>query len=436
MISPSSCMAAFCDLFSLFCFIQLSVVSFLEASDVGFTVDLLHRDSRLSPFHNPSHTHLDRIHNALNRSISRTIQSQVSSASGEYLMKLSIGTPPVSILGIADTGSDLTWTQCKPCVECFKQISPLFDPRKSRTFKPLACTSPPCLDIGQDGSYCSSKKSCRYILSYGDSSKSLGEVAFETFTFGSTSGKAISIPNVTFGCGHENRFAFKQTASGVIGLGGGKSSIVRQLDKHIKGKFSYCLVHVYKDPSATSKINFGSNAVVSGPGVVSTPLIIEDLYYLKLEGVSVGHERLPYKTSKAGTVQRGNILIDSGTTLTYLPTKFYQSLESALKEAIGSEREPAPDPQGTLSLCYKNGGDLNVPTIRFHFTGADVDLQSSSTFIQVQDDMVCFAMIPSDHAAIFGNLSQMNFLIGYDLVGKKLSFKPTDCSRPQPQPQE
>ncbi|KAK3034676.1 hypothetical protein RJ639_033631 [Escallonia herrerae] len=66
-----------------------------------------------------------------------------------------------------------------------------------------------------------------------------------------------------------------------------------------------------KTPARQVKINFGGNAVVSGPGVVSTPLIIEDLYYLKLEGVSVGHKRLPYKTNKAGTVQRGNILIDS-----------------------------------------------------------------------------------------------------------------------------
>ena len=34
-----------------------------------------------------------------------------------------------------------------------------------------------------------------------------------------------------------------------------------------------------------------------------------------------------------------------------------------------------------------------------------------------------------DGWAIFGNLSQRNMLDGYDLANRKVSFKPTDCTK-------
>ena len=36
-------------------------------------------------------------------------QEIMNSNVGEYLMKYSLGTPPVQILGIVDTGNDLIW---------------------------------------------------------------------------------------------------------------------------------------------------------------------------------------------------------------------------------------------------------------------------------------------------------------------------------------
>ena len=64
-----------------------------------------------------------------------------------------------------------------------------------------------------------------------------------------------------------------------------------------------------------------------------------------------------------------------------------------------------------------------------HFTSADVKLQPLNIFIQVQEDLVCFSMLPTQDLGIFGNLAQMNFLVGYDLKNNKVSFKPTDCSK-------
>jgi hypothetical protein len=37
--------------------------------------------------------------------------ARLCSGQAEYLMELAIGTPPVRFIALADTGSDLTWTQ-------------------------------------------------------------------------------------------------------------------------------------------------------------------------------------------------------------------------------------------------------------------------------------------------------------------------------------
>ena len=45
---------------------------------------------------------------------------------------------------IADTGRDLTWTQCEPCEKCYKQNLPLFDPQQASTDGNVPCNSSPC----------------------------------------------------------------------------------------------------------------------------------------------------------------------------------------------------------------------------------------------------------------------------------------------------
>ncbi|WMV40420.1 hypothetical protein MTR67_033805 [Solanum verrucosum] len=311
-------------------------------------------------------------------------------------MKLSIGTPPVEIVAIADTGSDLTWTQCMPCENCFQQSSPLFDSKKSSTYKTVGCNVEVCTSL--EGSSCVKGNVCEYQMSYGDQSHTIGDLAFDKFTFPSTSGENVVIPNVAFGCGHDNGGTFNNYTSGIIGLGGGKVSMINQLDKEINGKFSYCLIPIPFDSSInstiTSHINFGSSAIVSGPNVVSTPLIKKEpstYYYLNLEGVSVGNKMLKFKSSKTspsdnasgGDGQAGNIIIDSGTTLTLLPNDFYSNLESTLVNSIHANRKD--DPSGTFHLCYESqNGTIDAPTIITHFTNADLELSPSSTFAEIE----------------------------------------------------
>ncbi|KAJ0235787.1 Aspartic proteinase CDR1 [Hirschfeldia incana] len=412
---------------------------------IGFTVDLIHRDSPTSPFYNPTETSAQRLKNAVHRSVNRVVhfndkdasvnspQTEITSATGEYLMNISLGTPPFPIMAIADTGSDLLWTQCKPCDDCYAQDDPLFDPKASSTYKDVSCTSKQCTSLeGQATCSTEDNKTCSYVLSYGDKSYTKGNVAVDTLTLGSTDNRPVQFKSFVIGCGHNDAGTFSKKGSGIVGLGGGSVSLISQLGDSIDGKFSYCLVPLSSVNDKTSKLNFGTNAVVSGNGSVSTPLITKSqatFYYLTLESISVGSKSIKYPSvsDSHGSSGEGNIIIDSGTTLTMVPAAFYSELEDAVASSIDAER--VNDPQNVLSLCYSATAKLNVPVITMHFDGADVKLDYSNAFVQLSEDLVCFAFSGNDDLAIYGNLSQTNFLIGYDTVSKTVSFKPADCAK-------
>ncbi|EEF44781.1 Aspartic proteinase nepenthesin-2 precursor, putative [Ricinus communis] len=431
---------------------MVSAFSLVEARNAGFSANLIHRDSSVSPLYNPRDTYFDRLRNSFHRSISRAnrfkpnsisaralVQSDIVPGGGEYLMRISIGNPQVEILAIADTGSDLIWVQCQPCEMCYKQNSPIFDPRRSSSYRNVLCGNEFCNKLDGEARSCDARgfvKTCGYTYSYGDQSFSDGHLAIERFGIGSTNSNTSAaiayFQEVAFGCGTKNGGTFDELGSGIIGLGGGSMSLVSQLGPKLSGKFSYCLVPTSEQSNYTSKINFGNDINISGSNynVVSTPLLPkkpETYYYLTLEAISVENKRLPYTNLWNGEVEKGNIIIDSGTTLTFLDSEFFNNLDSAVEEAVKGER--VSDPHGLFNICFKDEKAIELPIITAHFTGADVELQPVNTFAKVEEDLLCFTMIPSNDIAIFGNLAQMNFLVGYDLEKKAVSFLPTDCTK-------
>ncbi|KAI4314588.1 hypothetical protein L6164_027478 [Bauhinia variegata] len=410
-----------------------------RANASGFTVDLIARDSPLSPFYNSSKTHC-RLRDAFRRSLSRAnrfnsailtptskIQTELIPDGGEYIMNISIGTPPMEVLAIADTGSDLVWIQCLPCKDCYKQTLPLFNPGRSSSHQTVRCESSFCNAL--PSSTCQ-QNTCEYSYSYGDSSYTNGDLATETLTLGINT--PVSFPRIVFGCGHDNGGTFDKQGSGLVGLGGGKLSLISQLGQSISQKFSYCLVPT--EAGVSGKISFGTDAITSGTGAVTTPLIrknVDTFYFLTLEAISVGNQRIAYKGSSKVTpdAYEGNIIIDSGTTLTLLTSQFIDDLISALKKNI--KATTVKDPKGDYSLCYKkvDFDHSSFPVITAHFRGADVKLQPLNTFALVEDDVVCFTMIASSGVSIYGNLAQVNFNVGYDLEARTVSFLPRDCTK-------
>ncbi|CAH2034735.1 unnamed protein product [Thlaspi arvense] len=440
----------------LCCFLLAMIIFLAPTSSAhrkNLTVELIHRDSPHSPLYNPLHTVSDRLNAAFRRSITRSrhfstktdLQSGLIANGGEYFMAILIGTPPSKVLAIADTGSDLTWVQCKPCQQCYKQNSPIFDKTQSSTYKTESCDSKACNALSENEEGCDeSRDICKYRYSYGDESFSKGDIATETVSIESSSASPVSFPGTVFGCGYNNGGTFEETGSGIVGLGGGPLSLISQLGSSIGKKFSYCLSHTSSTTNGTSVINLGTNSIPSEPrkdsAVLTTPLVVKTpntYYYLTLEAITVGKNKLPYPggggyglndAGKSKKETTGNIIIDSGTTLTLLESGFYDDFGAAVEESVTGAK-PVSDPQGILPHCFRAGDkSIGLPEITMHFKEADVKLSPINAFVKMSEDMVCLSMIPTTEVAIYGNLVQMDFLVGYDLETKVVSFQPMDCS--------
>lgn len=107
-----------------------------------------------------------------------------------------VGTPPQPAVVLVDTGSDLTWFQCKPCTQCFNQTrTDIFEPAKSSTYSTVSCVDATCQAVN-NLNLCSAG-TCQYSIVYLDRTSTTGPVSTDTMTTepvqgGGTSGTARS----------------------------------------------------------------------------------------------------------------------------------------------------------------------------------------------------------------------------------------------------
>ncbi|KAG6537009.1 aspartic proteinase nepenthesin-1-like [Zingiber officinale] len=338
------------------------------------------------------------------------LQTQLYASGGSFLMELAIGTPAIQYLPIMDTSSDLIWTQCRPCLQCFSQPTPLYYPSQSSTYVPLPC---------------SNASDCSYSYTYSDSSFTQGALGIETFTFGSA-----AVSGVAFGCGNNNSGDFANS-SGIVGMGRGSWSLVSQLGY---GNFSYCLT--YDDPD-TSRLLLGTMSTLSAqaqstPFVTNPSLYFPSSYYLSLLGITVGETMLPipsttFSIAADGT---GGLIIDSVATVTMLVDPAYAELKRAFESQMNLSA--ADGSAYGLDICFTYGGeDVQVPRLVFHFEGADMDLPPENYIAEDSSvGLLCVAVVRSDfNLSILGNFMQQNMHVRYDLVGERLSFEAAPCDQ-------
>ncbi|KAM0943393.1 putative nepenthesin [Dioscorea sansibarensis] len=290
-----------------------------------------------------------------------------------YVVAVELGGKKMTV--IVDTGSDLTWVQCKPCTSCHYQQDPVFDPSASHSYRNIPCNSPTCdsltLATGNSGVCSTDKQSCSYSLSYGDGSYSHGVLSSESINLGGT-----LVKNFIFGCGESNQGLFGGT-SGLMGLGRAQLSLVSQTAFQFGGVFSYCL--------------------------------------------------------PASGLSNGRILIDSGTVITRLVPSIYRALrDEFVKQFSGFPPAPA---FSILDTCFNLTGykEVSVPTLRLQFEGdveVDIDATGVLYFVRKDASQVCLALatlLYEDETTIFGNYQQKNLRIVYDTAGNRLGFAEEAC---------
>jgi hypothetical protein len=362
----------------------------------------------------------------------------------EYLVHLAIGTPPQPAQLILDTGSDLVWTQCRPCpaTTCFSQALPYLDLSNSSTFGVLPCNQPMCDNLAWSscGKHSWGNQTCVYVYSYGDSSITTGHLNADTFTFAAAdgSGGQAAVPDLAFGCGLFNNGIFKSNETGIAGFGRGALSLPSQLKVD---NFSYCFTDITRPEPSSILLGLPANLYGDAGGVVqSTPLVQNfsslELYYLSLKGITVGSTRLPIPESTFALKQdgTGGTIIDSGTGMTMLPQDVYKLVHDAFTAQVRLPVDNATS-SSLSQLCFSvpRRAKPDVPQLVLHFEGATLALPRENYMFEFEDaggSFTCLAINAGDGlTTIIGNYQQQNLHVLYDLVGNMLSFVPARCNR-------
>ncbi|XP_072977086.1 aspartyl protease family protein At5g10770-like [Typha angustifolia] len=340
----------------------------------------------------------------------------------DYIVTVGYGTPAKNFSVIFDTGSDISWIQCKPCADgdCYPQHEQLFDPSQSSTYANIPCMSEDCALIG---GICDESYNCIYSVDYGDGSSTTGLLAKETLTLTPTN----VLNKFEFGCGNLNDGSFG-TAAGLIGLGRNRVSLASQASAVYGDAFSYCLP---KFNNATGFLTIGAQQQY--PGVEFTPMLTDpnnpSFYFVELVGISVGGRNLSIRPAVFKTP---GTIMDSGTVLTYLPPGAYLALRHRFRSLMRNYTR-AP-PFEALDTCYDFRGEdkISIPDVKLHFGGgATLDVISSGTVLSLSPSQTCLAFRPtvsSGQLSIIGNTQQRSTEVVYDLGRRMIGFGPRSCS--------
>ncbi|KAL3622368.1 hypothetical protein CASFOL_033779 [Castilleja foliolosa] len=373
-------------------------------NNTGLTIDLHHLlFTPTSPQYNPSLSHSQRVAIALTRSsFNRRLLASSSQAtltitnpSGTYYVNYFIGNSRVPTSGILDTASDLIWTPCN------SKVKPL---------TLLKCGDSRCKSYPETTCKGDTMSSCTYSTTYGDKSSSKGTLFTGTIAFSGTGGPQID--NAVFGCASEK-------TGGVVGLGGGAVSLVRQFRAE---KLGFCLASFNK---GTSKLYLGDNAVAAGgiKGTIVIPLIKDNskptFYKVWVNTITIGKTPLNLN---------GKMLIDTGTTKTMFPKYFYNNFRKAVIALVNNNKKIVRAPDGLDSdLCYSEAPKFNGITVEFG-NKAQLTWKPENMFLQFDKKLWCFvAGISTIEDSITGSASLTNFFVGLDLQKNTATFQPKDC---------
>ncbi|MCO5595092.1 hypothetical protein L7F22_049130 [Adiantum nelumboides] len=365
---------------------------------------------------------------------SSSAKFRVNAGPGIYMMEVTIGTPALTFPLIMDTGSQLVWMQCQPCQACVTQDTPPFVPASSSTFATLPCSSAACQSLpGQ----CQSDSSCHYTYSYASQASTQGQLGTDTLTLLSTDGTSTAFPGLAFGCGYNNQGEYGG-AAGLVGMGQSALSLPSQLGQALGGKkFSYCLVSPTGSSSSSKATTLvmgeaateGASSMGFTP-MLANPAVVAALYYIDVIGFSVNNQRLniPAGTFSIESNGGGGMILDSGTTYTYVPNAAFVALQQAFDATV---KLPRYTGHPYLPLCYTTGGQAStaIPPLSLHMQGLDLALPLENYFIPVDNQgNYCLAMIPtSGGLQIVGNMLHQNYKVLYDLDNSRIGFAHQSC---------
>ncbi|KAK7854348.1 aspartic proteinase-like protein 2 [Quercus suber] len=273
------------------------------------------------------------------------------SETGLYFAKLGLGSPPKDYYVQVDTGSDILWVNCVGCKSCPKKSGlgldlTLYDPKSSSTSSLVACNQAFCTSTynGQLTG-CKPDVLCQYEVVYGDGSSTSGYFVNDNVQFDRVTGNLQTAPgngSIIFGCGAKQSGELgtsSEALDGILGFGQANSSMLSQLASAGKVKkylhIAWIMAH----------------------------------YNVVLKEIEVGGDNLSLPSDVFDNGFRKGTIIDSGTTLAYLPQVVYGELMSKI-------------------LAQQPG--LKLRTVEQQFSCFQYNIYPHEYLFQISDNVWCF----------------------------------------------
>ncbi|CAA0832569.1 Eukaryotic aspartyl protease family protein [Striga hermonthica] len=349
------------------------------------------------------------------------IEASLYSAGSAYntLVRVGTGPDPPLLSIIVDSGSSLMWVHCRSF-----DSDKFFNPSASPTFrKEIMCNNPTsaCPDLQHVN--CRDNE-CWYTLEYGSGTSS-GYLARDRFQFHSLDNEdddePFSLENITFGCDINGSLT---DINGILGLINYRDSLVSQMGY---SRFAYCLGNI-TDPAYPYNLLIIGDGDEIGLHGSQTPLYIDYHYNIRLEDIAVGGRPVNGFGSHM-------MIVDCGSTFTFLPRQAVRKLETRIEEVIGGKLTKIYYTYDSSTvLCYVGSvrRDLvGFPVVELKFQGGAVlELTAENMFRDVGNGHFCLSAVENEgHGGytILGTHMQQFLYIAFDLKEKQISFQRMEC---------
>ncbi|KAM7273390.1 hypothetical protein ACFE04_028054 [Oxalis oulophora] len=369
------------------------------------------------------------------------------SETGLYFAKIGLGDPSKDYYVQVDTGSDILWVNCAGCTKCPTKSDlgvplTLYDPKSSTSSKLITCDQDFCTST-YEGQLpgCKPDLLCQYNVVYGDGSSTAGYFVQDSLKLDQVTGNFQTGSlngNVVFGCGAKQSGELgssSEALDGILGFGQANSSMLSQLSSagKVKKMFAHCL-----DNNQGGGI-FAIGEVVS-PKINTTPMIPDMPHYnVVLKDIEVGGDVIDIPSSIFDTILSGKqkgAVIDSGTTLAYLPEAAYKPLMSKILSYQPNLKLHTVEEQFSCFVYNTDNIDEGFPNVKFNFRGSlSLVVYPHDYLFAIRDDTWCIGWQNSELQSkdgkdmiLLGDLVLSNKLVVYDVENQVIGWTEYNCS--------
>ncbi|KAL4998980.1 aspartic peptidase domain-containing protein [Aspergillus recurvatus] len=345
----------------------------------------------------------------------QTVSQLIDNEETLYFCNLTIGTPGQSLRLILDTGSSDLWCNAANSTLCSSSKDPC---RISGSFDP---------SLSSSYSYISSD----FNITYADGTGAAGDYATDTVRIGDA-----TIRDFQFGIGYTS-----SSAEGVLGIGypSNEVQVARYGDDAYPNLPRFLMQNGLVQSSAYSlwlndlEANTGSILF----GGVDTEKYHGDLQTLPIQTVNGGYSELiialtgisldtqSRKHAVSSSALPAAVLLDSGSSLSYLP----DSIAEKLYNDLGIIYEPSTG--AGYAPCSLARHNINVT---FTFSSPEITVGIDELIIDAGDlrfsngERACiFGLVPAgDSTAVLGDTFLRSAYVVYDLTNNEVSLAKTN----------